>query len=379
MLHDRLLASIETLYDCVGDEYDRPRALKTYSRLADDSGVFLADIKSEPREFLKFDFYNIPADSVHEATTGFDRPEDNTMLHMYPLLPERVPTLRRVFYSDEEWQKSVMYNKASKPWGLHGECVCVLERGDVTGLVSGFLRHPDQNDIDPEVFSMVALMGQHLHRAIMLQSRLDKLEEALIQSSNVLDLIQFGLALYGSDRSLLFVNAAARRMLEGGDGLRLAKNEIIIGDREANDQFEALLDAIYRPNLTLAQRAGGLVVAPRLSCFRPYSLMVVPMESKRAGMETVSAAVFLFDPMSPRATALELFVSSYNLTRSEAELAHCLALGESLEVVALKRGVSRNTVKSQLHSIFAKTDTSRQSELVSLLLRSIAGINLNLA
>ena len=53
-----------------------------------------------------------------------------------------------------------------------------------------------------------------------------------------------------------------------------------------------------------------------------------------------------------------------------------LALGGTLEEAAVRRSVSRNTVKTQLHSIFAKTDTNRQSELVALLLRSVAGINL---
>ncbi len=71
-----------------------------------------------------------------------------------------------------------------------------------------------------------------------------------------------------------------------------------------------------------------------------------------------------------------MFVSSYGLTQSEAEIAHALVLGGTLDEVAVTRGISRNTAKSHLHSIFAKTSTNRQSELVSLLLRSVAGINL---
>lgn len=41
---DKFLAAIEVLYDCIGDEYDRERAVKTYSQVADDSGVIIADM-----------------------------------------------------------------------------------------------------------------------------------------------------------------------------------------------------------------------------------------------------------------------------------------------------------------------------------------------
>jgi DNA-binding CsgD family transcriptional regulator len=52
-----------------------------------------------------------------------------------------------------------------------------------------------------------------------------------------------------------------------------------------------------------------------------------------------------------------------------------LAEGVSLDDIAERRDITRNTAKSQLHSVFAKTGTSRQSELVSMVLRSAAGIS----
>lgn len=50
--------------------------------------------------------------------------------------------------------------------------------------------------------------------------------------------------------------------------------------------------------------------------------------------------------------------------------------GESLDEVARKRDVSYDTMKTHLHSIFSKTNTNRQVDLVSLLVRSIAGFKL---
>ena len=45
-----------------------------------------------------------------------------------------------------------------------------------------------------------------------------------------------------------------------------------------------------------------------------------------------------------------------------------------LENVAAERGVTMNTVRSQLKQVFSKTDTSRQGELVHLVLTGIASL-----
>jgi DNA-binding CsgD family transcriptional regulator len=64
----------------------------------------------------------------------------------------------------------------------------------------------------------------------------------------------------------------------------------------------------------------------------------------------------------------------YRLTRAEADLVRLISAGQSLEQVAEARGVTMNTVRSQLKQVFCKTDTSRQGELVHLVLTGIAAM-----
>lgn len=56
----------------------------------------------------------------------------------------------------------------------------------------------------------------------------------------------------------------------------------------------------------------------------------------------------------------------YGLTRAEAELTVLLAQGESLEAIAAARSVALETVRTQLRTIYKKTGTHRQGELVCL-------------
>ncbi|MEJ2406865.1 MAG: DNA-binding response regulator [Candidatus Thiodiazotropha sp.] len=58
----------------------------------------------------------------------------------------------------------------------------------------------------------------------------------------------------------------------------------------------------------------------------------------------------------------------YDLTYSEALLAHKLVLGKSLEVASIEMGITLSSSRTYLKRIFSKTGTNRQAELVSQLL-----------
>ena len=83
------------------------------------------------------------------------------------------------------------------------------------------------------------------------------------------------------------------------------------------------------------------------------------------------ASVLLSDPEIGAEPAVELLRNLHDLTPAEAELVGHLARGRSLEEAARARGVSINTVRSQLKQVFSKTGTSRQGELVQLVLRCL--------
>ncbi len=63
----------------------------------------------------------------------------------------------------------------------------------------------------------------------------------------------------------------------------------------------------------------------------------------------------------------ELLSLVFSLTQAEAHLAVALAMGKSLSDVATESGVSICTLRCQLRSIFSKTSTYRQAQLVALL------------
>ena len=81
---------------------------------------------------------------------------------------------------------------------------------------------------------------------------------------------------------------------------------------------------------------------------------------------TVVILIDLDEAPQPSPTTLQRL---FGLTPSEAALAVHLARGETLTEIAGERGVTLATVRSQLASVFDKTQTSRQAHLVALLAR----------
>ena len=110
------------------------------------------------------------------------------------------------------------------------------------------------------------------------------------------------------------------------------------------------------PHLTRAWRLGkaGRAVpgTARLSIvLSPTPDPVTSAAAERAGMPAVAR-----------------LRAQFGLTKAEARLALSLAAGASLPSIAQAFDVKLTTVRSQLQQVFAKTGTSRQAELVAVLL-----------
>jgi len=99
---------------------------------------------------------------------------------------------------------------------------------------------------------------------------------------------------------------------------------------------------------------------------RDLVLHAVPVSGAGSGAQTVVILVDLGTAPQPKPEALQTL---FGLTAAEAKLALEIARGDTPAEVARNHRVSIATVRSQLAAVFAKTQTSRQAELVALLAR----------
>jgi DNA-binding CsgD family transcriptional regulator len=93
----------------------------------------------------------------------------------------------------------------------------------------------------------------------------------------------------------------------------------------------------------------------------------MPVQGSQLGVDSAAAVGFAIDPAQRIRPRNEILYSMFRLTPAECRLALLLADGKSLTEISQDLGVSRNTLKTQVASIYSKTSTARQSQLVRLL------------
>jgi DNA-binding CsgD family transcriptional regulator len=71
--------------------------------------------------------------------------------------------------------------------------------------------------------------------------------------------------------------------------------------------------------------------------------------------------------------SIDLLQCHFGLAPAEARLALHLVAGETLRSAAVKLSITYETARSQLKSIFQKTGTCRQAELVIVILTALPG------
>jgi DNA-binding CsgD family transcriptional regulator len=176
-----------------------------------------------------------------------------------------------------------------------------------------------------------------------------------------LDRMGYGGILLDVASQVLMINAAATRLLQENSPDN--KRQGFSHWREA---LKSLLRSDATARFTLKEDA-WVVVRRDTMGKRPLVLHAVHVSDGAAsGPHT---AVILVDlDTTPRPTP-EALQKIFGLTPAEARLAIEITRGKSLDDIAEGGHVSITTVRKQLASIFAKTYTHRQAELVSLLAR----------
>jgi DNA-binding CsgD family transcriptional regulator len=174
-----------------------------------------------------------------------------------------------------------------------------------------------------------------------------------------------GAAVLMLDRrgEVVCANSSAERLV-GGD-LQIVRGRVTSFDRNATAALDRALHALIwspessalRPPVVLPRKLGRPILA----------YLVRASGTIREALGLCQAIVVLVDLESRLGPAQSDLIEAFRLTPAEARLAAQLAAGDSLDVTADKLGITYQTARNELRSIFGKTDTRRQAHLVAIL------------
>jgi DNA-binding CsgD family transcriptional regulator len=229
----------------------------------------------------------------------------------------------------------------------------------------------------PEALAFLERLHPHLRRAVRMgRDRFVYSPESLVGHALVNRLRQ-PVMLLTTGGEIVLANDAARRLLDTTSLVQVADNRLVLPQAYRRGFFEQCArmehelragtpdEAAGKAFRTLHMRSGTDEAPDVLYGF--YSMLVPERTLGSFGLRPL-VMLFFYHPGSAQPIDSALLTAAFGLSHAECRIASLLADGMPLKDIAATLGVRYDTVRKQLMSIYQKTSTNRQPELVRLLM-----------
>jgi DNA-binding CsgD family transcriptional regulator len=243
-------------------------------------------------------------------------------------------------------------------------CTYPLAQGLVGG--SGVHRTRQQGPFSDEDKWLYALLMGHFARAVGLSMQLDLRAGTSALGPELVEALNIGVILVTEDRKIVQANAVAERVLA-------LRRWLTAVDRRLRTVHHGSIGTLsWRVAAAARTGAGrgldaGTVLRLKGVGDDVLPILVSPFRTPDGawGQDLPTAAILFRDPEQPDHPTGAAISAAYGLSPAEGRMAALLAEGRTLTEAATAAGVSLNTAKTQLGSIFARTGFGRQAELVA--------------
>ncbi len=243
--------------------------------------------------------------------------------------------------------------------------VTIVRSATRTLLVSTCTSSTDE-ELNRQAADQYTLLAPHLKRAFDFLRRRDLMMAEQHEGQTLLDTIGVGVIYVGDNLRIRSMNVNAERMAAKGSPFRVTiGGRLFMDEPEANAALELLASPVGTP----AQPQVRIVRTAENGAFRitlvrrSASIFTELLDGPTVAVLVEPASSLVFDQ---RLTHLK---DSYGLTPAEIRIASGVVAGLTLKEMSHANGVSYETTRTQLKSIYSKTRVNSQAALVKLLMR----------
>jgi DNA-binding CsgD family transcriptional regulator/PAS domain-containing protein len=265
--------------------------------------------------------------------------------------------------------RSDFYNGFMRPYDMHAALRMTLTVEGRFRKIISMLRPRTFGEYDTDEVAACRRLMPHLQRAARVTREIEASQLMLTAFSDMLEESARGFLLLDRSARVLFANRQARVMAQSVDGflLRRERLEAIEPDEDAALQ-RLLAGATGRPARTEAAR-GDLMRLSRKSGKADYVLLAAPLARATALTQHGPVAfVLISDPDTPTLQTDAGISRLFGFSAAETRVAERLLCGDSPEEAAAQLGIKTSTARWHLASLYRKTGTGRQAQLVRRLL-----------
>lgn len=259
----------------------------------------------------------------------------------------------------ERMRRDPFYQEFKRPFGLRSVSSTKLYETNNARFFFSLLLTIDAPQPSLLQQSLLKRITPHLVNAANLSSRITQLELHVAKRDLLLEKQSVALWLLEADGRVIHCNMLAERAMLLADHLLYQDKGRLL----CRFQNGLLQQALHRAGGNHGPRRASLL---HFTTPVRRDLLVTPVAADSPFNSPFQRPLVMLAVLENRIRE-ELLADLFQASPAELRLAVLLAQGYNPEQCALQLGISINTVRSQLRSLYRKTGTERQGELLSLI------------
>lgn len=262
---------------------------------------------------------------------------------------------RSEFFNDWARHLDIHHGASGTVWQHDGQTIQMFMQR--TGGQGHFTRD------ETNAFNVLA---PHIRRALRLEAIMHqrRQQQAFLEQQGRFS----AMLLVNAAGEVVYASESAWHTLRDEPGIRMHARKLRLQDKASQENLDRLLTASFAGGSAHAPVTGGVVPLWRYAR-TPLLMQVIPLhpDADITLMPVPAhAAIYLVDSEQETQIDLDKLASLLDLTAAEARVAALISQGDKPADIAAFCGVSVHTVRSQIKSIFLKTEVSSQSQLTKL-------------
>lgn len=275
------------------------------------------------------------------------------------------------------------YREFWAPYGVRGMLAGKIDESEQHFSCIGIVRSVDRPRFSADQLAVATSYIHHLSVAFRIARRVHDQHLSSRVGRHLMEQADRPMFLVGADHRLLFANAAGRVYLDEGDALAERDGRIHARTAKSEQDLRQHIDGLSRrtdwiprapPRIpTTPATRSALRIRGRSGRVALCTLWNLEGDAGTQAFGDTSAILLsVAHPLLGDPPDANFVGAMLDLTPAEARLATLLVLGHDVAAIATMLDVSVNTLRTQLRSIYGKTDTRRQAELIRLISRACA-------
>ncbi|MFN8891941.1 MAG: helix-turn-helix transcriptional regulator [Alphaproteobacteria bacterium] len=369
MKEEKISALIGRIYDCAISPNKWPATLANICEYIESAAGTLAVIDLVTGQEKTLVNYGI-SEEDHRA---YQEKYHCVDLFLHPLMLREIgdPATSADLVSDEELLSSRIYREWAAPQGFRDTLMTMLTRHQGRLAFLGVTRKLEQRRYDAADRHAMRLITPHVQRAVLISDRIEHQTVERNYFARIIDTIATPTVIIESNLRILHTNQTGQAMLSRGIQVSSAKGAIRLPNQVAAAVLRASREASQGRADTVAVPDTLRIVGDGAQSDIIFVVMPLGVPDRKLGSGALQIALFMQEANSFTPLAGEVWGKAFGLTGGELRVLQGLVEGAAPAEIAAMYGIANSTVRTHLVSLFRKTGTRRQVELVRLALSSV--------